>query len=88
MEILLGPFGTFLFVGHLRVVSALIETAAASRRRTPLTEFAVRAFMLLMLAVFKTADESIGHDLETDSTLPDKLFFIISHSFYPPSSLS
>jgi hypothetical protein len=41
-----------LFILFHSVVSPLIETEAASRFRTPLAEFAVRALMLRILAFF------------------------------------
>ena len=68
----------YIFVG-LSVVSTLIAAAATSHLRTPLAEFAVRAIMLLILAFFQTADESVGRYLKTHSTFIDKCFFIIGH---------
>lgn len=67
-----------IFVG-LSVVSILIAAAATSPPRTPLAEFAVRAIMLLILALFQTADESVGRYLKTHSIFIDKCFFIIGH---------
>jgi hypothetical protein len=61
------------------VISPLITTMAASRIGTPLAEFTVRAVMLLVLALFQTADESIGCYLETDSILIDKFLIDVSH---------
>ena len=60
-------------------VPPLIKTEAASRIRTPLTEFAVGAAMLLILALFRTADEAIRRYLETHSIFIDKLLVSISH---------
>jgi hypothetical protein len=42
------------------MISTLIAAAAASPLRTPLAEFAVRAFMLLILGLFEAADKSVG----------------------------
>jgi hypothetical protein len=70
------------------VISTLIAAAAASQMRTPLAEFAVRAFMLPILALFQTADESVGRYLKTHSIFIDKCFFIIGHSLYPESAFN
>ncbi len=69
----------------LPIVSPLIKTEAASRIRTPLTEIAVGAAMLLILAFFRTADEAIRRYLETYSIFIDKLLLTVSHSLFPSS---
>jgi hypothetical protein len=75
---------TFFILFH-SVVPPLTETETASRMRTPLAEFAVRALMLLVLALFQAADEPMGCYLKTHSIFVDKLFIFISHSLYPLS---
>jgi hypothetical protein len=62
------------------VVSPLIAAAAAPPMRTPLAEFAVRAIMLLIIALFQTADESVGRYLKTHTIFLDIFFFSASHS--------
>ena len=73
------PFRLGSFVA-LSVVSPLVKTTAASQMRTPLTESAVRAFVLLIPGLFQRTDESIGRYFKTHSTFIDKLLFIIRHS--------
>jgi hypothetical protein len=51
-----------------------------------LAEFAVGAAMLLILALFRTADEAIRRYLETHSIFIDKLLIFISHSLNPQST--
>jgi hypothetical protein len=51
----------------------LSKAQAASGIRTPLAEFAVRTAMLLILALFETADEPVRGHLKTDPLLVDKL---------------
>ena len=65
------------------ILPALIKTAAAPQIRTPLAELAVRTSMLLILALFQRANESVGLDLKTDSPFIDIFFPIVSHSPYP-----
>jgi len=78
------PIHLGLIVG-LSFISALIKAEAASRMRTPLAELAVMAIMLLILALFWTAEKSVGCYLKTHSIFIDKLFISISHSLLPPS---
>jgi hypothetical protein len=73
------PFRSGSFVA-VPVVPTLIKTAAAPQMRTPLTEPAVRAFVLLIPDLFQRTEESIGRYFKAHSTFIDKLLFIISHS--------
>ena len=57
----------------------MMKAKAAARTRAPLAEFAVGAVVLLILALFQTADKPIGCYLETYSVFIDKLLFSVSH---------
>jgi hypothetical protein len=72
----------------LSAVSTLIAAAAAPPLRTPLAEFAVRAVMLLIIALFQTADESVRRYLKTHSIFMDIFFFSASHSLHLLSVIS
>ena len=78
LNLILNILPLDIFVGH-SVISTLIAAAAASPLRTPLAEFAVRTVMLLILALFQTADESVGRHLKAHSILTDKCLFIVGH---------
>lgn len=62
------------------LLPALIKTAAAAQTRTPLAELAVRASMLLILALFQRANESKRRDFKPDSAFIDIFLFAVSHS--------
>ena len=65
---------------------ALPKTEAASRIRTPLTEFAVGATVLLGLVFPQATDESIGCYLKTHAVFIDKLLLALRHSPNPSST--
>jgi hypothetical protein len=90
----LPPFSTLALFSFLSIfcclslISTLIAAAAASPLRTPLAEFAIRAIVLLILALFQTADEPVGRYLKTNAIFIDKSLFIICHSLYPQPDLN
>ena len=85
LSVMMREQGDRLLLRNPLILPALIKTAAAPQIRTPLAELAVRATMLLILALFQTANESIGLDLKTHSPFIDIFFPIVSHSPYPSS---
>ncbi|OGP89456.1 MAG: hypothetical protein A2157_13420 [Deltaproteobacteria bacterium RBG_16_47_11] len=44
--------------------------------------------MLLILALFQTADESMGRNLKPHAPFVDKHFLVIGHSLYPQSTFN
>jgi len=58
----------------------LMKAQAASRIRTPLAEIAVGAVVLLIPALFQTADKAIGCYLKAHPVFIDKLLFGVRHS--------
>ena len=58
-----------------------MKAEATARTRTPLAEVAVGAVVLLIPALFQTADKAVGSYLKAHPVFIDKLLFGVRHSF-------
>jgi hypothetical protein len=59
-----------------------MKAEATARTGTPLAEFAVGAVVLLIPALFQTADKAIRSFLKAYPVFIDKLLFGVRHSLY------
>jgi hypothetical protein len=60
----------------------LMKAEATTRAGTPLAEIAVGAVVLLIPALFQTADKPMGCYLKAYPVFIDKLLFDVSHLLY------